>query len=316
MMKVLVADSVSQGAMDLLKKSGIDVVYEEVSPEALLKRIPEFEGLMVRSRTKVTKQVIEAGKNLKVIGRAGIGVDNIDMPTATAKKIAVVNAPRASTISVAEFAFLHMLNMARGLSAADASMKKGEWAKKKFKGNELYGKTLGFIGCGRIGYEVGMRAKAFGMKMVAYDPYITQQVLDPASIKLTDLDTVLKESDFITIHALLTNETRGMVNAAAIKKMKKTAFIINCARGGIIDEKALKEALDSGNLAGASLDVFENEPPTGSQLVTHPKVCASPHIAASTKEAQDVAGVTTAEQMIKFMNGDKPEFIVNKEILK
>jgi D-3-phosphoglycerate dehydrogenase len=315
-MKVLITDTVEKVAIEALENAGAEVTYEELGPEDLLKKIDGYDAIMVRSRTKVTKEVIENGKNLKVIGRAGIGVDNIDVTKATERKIAVVNAPRASTLSVAELTFGHMLCLARRYPAADRSMKDGKWEKKKFKGMQLSGKVLGFVGIGRIGYEVAARAKAFGMvDMVAYDPYITQEIVDPVGVRLTTLEEVLETSDFITIHALLTDETRGMINEQRIGTMKDSAFIINCARGGIVDEAALLEALKSGKLGGAALDVYEKEPPGPSELVNLPNVICTPHIAASTMDAQVAAGVTTAEQIMKVLKGEKPDFIVNREIL-
>jgi D-3-phosphoglycerate dehydrogenase len=313
-MKVLVSDTLAKEAIQLLEKESELTYDDKITPEDLLTRIGEFDAILVRGRTKVTKEVIDAGKNLKVIGRAGIGVDNIAVSTATERKIAVVNAPRSSTISVAELAFGHLLNLARRYPASDRAMKGGEWPKKAFKGTELNGKTLGFIGIGRIGYEVGVRAKAFGMSMVAYDPYITQEIVDPIGVKLTTFEEVLRVSDYITIHALLTDETRGMVGPEQFAMMKDGVRIVNCARGPIIQEKALIEAIKSGKVAGAGLDVYEKEPPGANDLVKMDNVVCTPHIAANTSEAQVSAGVTTAEQVLKVLKGDKPDFIVNRDI--
>jgi D-3-phosphoglycerate dehydrogenase len=315
-MKVLVADTLAKEGLELLKKETELTYDEKITPEALKEKAKDFDAILVRGRTKVTKEVIEAGKNLKVIGRAGIGVDNIDVKAATARKIPVVNAPRSSTLSVAEQALGLMLSMARDIPRADKTMKEGKWEKKGFEGVELNGKTLGFIGCGRIGYEVGVRARAFGMSLIAYDPYIKQEILDPIQCKLVTLDEVLAKSDYITIHSLLTDETRGMVGKAQFDKMKKGVRIVNCARGPIIQEKALVEAIKSGKVAGAGLDVFENEPPGLTELVKLPQVICTPHIAANTQEAQVAAGVTTAQQIIKVLKGSKPDFVVNFEIYK
>jgi D-3-phosphoglycerate dehydrogenase len=316
-MKVLVADTLAKEGLELLKKETELTYDEKITPEALKEKVKDFDALLVRGRTKVTKEVIEAGKNLKAIGRAGIGVDNIDVKAATARKIPVVNAPRSSTISVAEQAMGLMLCLARDIPRADHTMKEGKWEKKGFEGVELNGKTLGFIGIGRIGYEVGVRAKAFGMKLIAYDPYIKQEILDPIGCKLVKtLDEVLAVADYITIHSLLTDETRGMVGKAQFDKMKKGVRIVNCARGPIIQEKALVEAIKAGKVAGAGLDVFENEPPGASELVKLPNVVCTPHIAANTQEAQVSAGITTAEQIIKVLKGSKPDFVVNFEIYK
>jgi D-3-phosphoglycerate dehydrogenase len=313
-MKVLVADTLAKEAIALLEKETELTYDDKITPEDLLKRIGAFDALIVRGRTKVTKEVIEAGKGLKAIGRAGIGVDNIAVPTATERKIPVVNAPRSSTISVAELAFGHMLNLARRYPSTDRAMKEGQWPKKAFKGTELKGKMLGFIGIGRIGYEVAVRAKAFGMTMVAYDPYITQDILDPVGVKLTTFEEVLKVSDYITIHALLTDETRGMVGPEQFAMMKDGVRIVNCARGPIIQEKALVEALKRGKVAGAGLDVFETEPPGANELVKLDNVVCTPHIAANTAEAQTAAGITTAEQVLKVLSGKKADFVVNREI--
>lgn len=270
----------------------------------------------MRSRTKVTKEVIEEGRNLKVIGRAGVGVDNIDVDSATKKGIAVVYSPRGSTFSVAELTIGHMISLARHLTDADRSMKEGKWEKKKLKGTELYGKTLGFIGSGRIGGEVAKRAHSFGMKTIAYDPYLPKEIAKKMGVELTQLDVVLKNSDFVTIHALLTDETRGMIDEGAFDKMKETAFIINCARGGIIDETALYKALKEKKIAGAALDVFEHEPPTESSLLSLENIVFTPHIGASTNEAQIRTGVTAAEGVVKVLDGQVPDFIVNKEVLE
>ncbi|MEW5936192.1 MAG: hydroxyacid dehydrogenase, partial [Candidatus Thermoplasmatota archaeon] len=250
------------------------------------------------------------------IGRAGIGVDNIDVPAATARGIAVVNAPRSSTYSVAELAIGHMISLARGLSKGDRALREGRWLKKELLGVELYGKTLGFIGAGRIGAEVAKRAQAFGMRTIAYDPYLPPEVAKEHKIELTDLESVLESSDFITIHALLTPETRGMVDARALGMMKPSAYIINCARGGIIDETALFKALRDGRIAGAALDVFENEPPTESPLLTLDNAVLSPHIGASTREAQERAGVMVAEDVLRALRGEKPSALVNPEVWK
>lgn len=312
-MKILVTDGIEDEAVKSLEKS-FEVALKELSPGDLLKEIENYNALIVRSKTKVTKELIAKGKNLKVIGRAGVGVDNIDVPAATARGIVVVNAPLASTVSVAELAIGHMLCLARKIPQADVSVKAGRWEKKTFKGIELCGKVLGFIGSGRIGGDVVKRAKVFGMKCISYDPYLPKDVADKLGLELVELDRVLVESDFLTIHAVLTDETKGMIGEKELGKMKKTAFIVNCARGGIINESALYQALKDGKIAGAALDVFENEPPINSPLLTLPNVVFTPHLGASTEEAQQRAGITIAEQVTKAFKGEKPEFIVNKEV--
>ncbi|MBI5000327.1 MAG: phosphoglycerate dehydrogenase [Euryarchaeota archaeon] len=314
-MKILITDGIAEEGAAALRKEH-EVVEKDLSPQELPAEIGKYDALIVRSRSKVTAEVIEKGANLKVIGRAGIGVDNIDVAAATRKGIMVVNAPQGSTVSVAELALGLMLSLARGLPRADLTMHVGKWEKKGFMGTELCGKTLGFIGAGRIGGEVAKRAQAFGMRTVAYDPYLPKEAAENMGIKLVNLDTVLKDSDYITIHAMLTPETKGMVNAMAIEKMKRTVFIVNCARGGIIDEKALCEALKSKRIAGAALDVYESEPPANSPLLTLDNIILTPHIGASTHEGQERAGVMVAEQVLKALRGERPDAVVNKEVLK
>ncbi|PIV70258.1 MAG: phosphoglycerate dehydrogenase [Euryarchaeota archaeon CG01_land_8_20_14_3_00_38_12] len=313
-MKILVADKISDEAIKMLKEKH-EVVFSELDPKGLLNEIEKYDALVIRSRTKVTKEVIKKGKNLKVIGRAGVGVDNIDVPEATKRKIPVVNAPGGATVSVAELTFAHMLSLARNLSKSDKTMKNGEWEKKTLKGTELCDKTLGLIGSGRIGTEVGKMAIAFGMKVIVYDPYLSKETAEEQGFELADLDSLLKNSDFISIHTPLTDETKKMIDEKEFKKMKNTAFIVNCARGGIIDENALYNSLKEGKIRGAALDVYENEPPKNSPLLTLDNIVFTPHIGASTKEAQIRAGTITAEQVLKVLKNEKPDFCVNKEIV-
>jgi len=242
-------------------------------------------------------------------------VDNIDVQKATEKGIPVVNAPRGSTHSVAELVFGHMLSLARHLAYADRSLREGRWEKKKLKGIELQGKTLGLIGFGRIGQEVWKLAKVFGMKCIAYDPYIPADFIKEKDATPGTLEDVLKNADFISIHALLTDETRHMISDEQLGMMKVSAYIINCARGGILDEAALYRALKENKIGGAALDVFETEPPGEIPLFEFDNIVFTPHLGASTKEAQIRAGVTTAEQVLKVLRGEKPDFIVNKEVL-
>jgi len=313
-MKILVADKISDEAIKMLKEKH-EVVFSELDPKGLLNEIEKYDALVIRSRTKVTKEVIKKGKNLKVIGRAGVGVDNIDVPEATKRKIPVVNAPGGATVSVAELTFAHMLSLARNLSKSDKTMKNGEWEKKTLKGTELCDKTLGLIGSGRIGTEVGKMAIAFGMKVIVYDPYLSKETAEEQGFELADLDSLLKNSDFISIHTPLTDETKKMIDEKEFKKMKNTAFIVNCARGGIIDENALYNSLKEGKIRGAALDVYENEPPKNSPLLTLDNIVFTPHIGASTKEAQIRAGTITAEQVLKVLKNEKPDFCVNREIV-
>jgi D-3-phosphoglycerate dehydrogenase len=314
-MRILVSDSIAKEGVELLRGAG-EVTVAELSPEELLAQIGDYDALVVRSRTKATKDVIERGAKLRVIGRAGIGVDNIDVKAATAKGIVVVNAPRSSTVSVAELAIGHMISIARSLPRADRGTREGKWEKKQLKGVELFGKTLGFVGSGRIGGEVASRAKAFGMKTIAYDPYLPADVAQKIGVELCNLDHLLKSADFITIHAMLTDETRGMIGVAEFAKMKPTAFIVNCARGGIIDETALYNALKDKKIAGAALDVFAKEPLADSPLMKLDNIVFTPHIGASTKEGQERAGVQVAEQVIKALNRTKPDSMVNPEAWK
>ena len=312
-MKVLVTDGIEKEALAKLQSSHqVDAI--EMSPDDLLKNIEKYDALIVRGKTKVTAQVIEKGKNLKVVGRAGVGVDNVDIAAATKRKIAVVNAPTGSTVSVAELAIGHMISLARKLPTADKSIKSGKWDKKAFMGTELNGKTLGLLGSGRIGTEVAKRAQAFGMKTIAFDPYLPPAIAKQNKIDLVNKGSLFAESDFLSVHTALTPETKGMVGPQEFAAMKKTAFLINCARGEVVQEKALAEALKSGKIAGAALDVFENEPPTGSPLLELENVFMTPHIGASTQEAQLRAGMTIVDQVDMVLRGSKPEFIVNKEI--
>ncbi len=314
-MKILVSDKLAEEALEVLRKEA-EVDYFEPTPEELLEVIEKYDAIIVRSRTKVRADAIEKGKNLRVIGRAGVGVDNIDVKKATEKGIPVVNAPRGSTHSVAELVFGHMLSLARHLAYADRSMREGKWEKKKLKGIELQDKTLGLIGFGRIGQEVWKLAKVFGMKCIAFDPYIPEDFIKEKGAEPGSLEDVLRNADFISIHALLTDETKHMISDEQLGMMKKSAYIINCARGGIIDEDALYKALKEGEIAGAALDVFENEPPGKTPLFELDNIVFTPHLGASTKEAQIRAGVTTAEQVLKVLRGEKPDFIVNPEVLE
>jgi D-3-phosphoglycerate dehydrogenase len=312
-MKVLVNDQIAEEAIEMLKVE-YEVTAKFHDKDELLDVISDYDALIVRGKTKVTKEVIEKAEKLKVVGRAGIGVDNIDVDFATEKKIAVVNAPRSSTFSVAELTMGHMMSVARHLTFADKSMKAGLWEKKKLMGIELHGKTLGLVGCGRIGAEVASRAVAFGMNVLAYDPYLPKEVQEKIQCTFTELEPLLKDSDFVSIHSLLNDETRGMIGKEEIEMMKDTVYIINCARGPIIDEAALVEALENGKIGGAALDVYENEPPEGSPLLIAPNVVFTPHIGASTVEAQIKAGTITAEQVDKVLSGEKPDFVVNFQL--
>ncbi len=309
-MKILIADGLEAEAIAALRKVH-EVEVSELDPKHLLAAIPAYDALIVRSRTKVTKDVIAKAARLQVIGRVGVGVDNIDVEAAAARDIVVVNAPTASTTSVAELAVGHMISLSRHLPGADRSVKEGKWEKRKFEGHELAGKTLGLIGSGRIGGEVAKRAKAFGMRVLAYDPYMPPQIAQGLGIELTEKERVLRDSDYLSIHAVLTEETRGMIGPAQLSVMKPTGYLINCARGEIVQEAALARALKAGTIAGAALDVFEKEPPKDSPLLSAPNIVFTPHLGASTKEAQARAGAIIADQVLKVLAGQKPEFAVN-----
>ncbi len=317
-MKVLITDKMAEEAIELFKDAGHDVTFDEMNADKLLLEISKYDALMVRGRTKAIADVVNAGAkgNLKVIGRAGIGVDNVDLEASAKNDIKVVNAPTGATASVAELAIAHMLSLSRHITKADATMKKGEWAKKQLKGNELYGKTLGLIGCGNIGKLTAKYAQMFNMDVIGYDPFISKEDMKKDNIKKEDeLEDVMKNADFISLHLPHIPQTHYIVNGEMLSKMKSSAYIINCARGGTVDEKALYNALKNGTIAGAGLDVFENEPPKDSPLLTLDNVVLTPHIGANTKEGQIRAGTVCAEQIIKVLDGKIPDFWVNKKLM-
>lgn len=316
-MKILITDKMAEEAIQLLKDSGQDVMFNEMDGDTLLKEISGYDALMVRSRTKVTTEIVKTGadKNLKVIGRAGIGVDNIDIETAAKNGIKVVNAPTGATVSVAELAIGHMLSLSRHLTMANSTMKKGEWAKKQLKGNELYEKTLGLIGSGNIARKTAEIANGFGMKILVYSPHCTDEKARSMGAKNIGLDELLEKSDFVSLHIPHTKDTHYLIDKIKLSKMKKTAFLINCARGGTVNEKALYEALKNGDIRGAAVDVFENEPPKDNPLLKLDNVVLSPHIGANTKEGQIRAGTVCAEQIIKVLNDETPDFWVNKHLM-
>jgi len=297
--KVFVADPISSRGVEALAEGGVVevVVKTGLKEEELIKIIPDFEGLVVRSQTKVTPAVFEAAKNLKVVGRAGVGIDNVDVEAATKHGVIVMNAPGGNTISTAEHAFSLMLSVARNIPQANSSMKEGRWDRKKFEGVELYEKTLAILGMGRIGTEVARRAIAFGMKVLAYDPYISASKAKSLQVEVVEkIDDLLPRADFITVHMPLTDETMHMIGAKQLPLLKKGVRIVNCARGGLIDEDVLAEGLRSGQIAGAALDVFEVEPPTAEW--PHRSIdtlVLTPHLGASTAEAQVLVGIEIAE---------------------
>lgn len=311
MAKVLVTDPLDASAVLALQKAGHEVDERKVSPEELLKLIGGYDALLVRSETKVTKVVLGMSDQLKVVGRAGVGVDNIDTVAAKERGVVVVNAPLAATNAVAELTLGHMLSLARSLTRADVGTKAGKWEKKALMGAELSGRTLGLLGSGRIGSRVAELARAFGMSVLVFDPFVdAAKAREIGATKVESPEALVSQSDFVSIHTPLTAETKHMVNAKLLSQFKPTGFIVNCARGGIIDEAALFEALVGGKLAGAALDVFEVEPMKESPLASLPNVHFTPHVGASTQEAQQKAGLMVAEQVRKVLAGEKPDFRV------
>jgi len=315
-MKVLITDKMAQEAIDLLKKAGHDVTFDEMDAATLLKEVGKYDALMVRGRTKAITEVVKQGAkgNLKVIGRAGIGVDNVDIQTAGKHGIPVVNAPTGATASVAELTIGHMIALSRHIAFADKTMKNGEWAKKQLKGFELDGKTLGLIGTGNIGKYTAKLASCFGMKIIGYDPFISKEDMAKDSIeKIEELGKLMEKSDYISLHLPHIPATHHIVNKDMINKMKPGAYLINCARGGTVDEKALFDALKNGKIGGAALDVYESEPPESSPFLKLNNVVLTPHIGANTKEGQIKAGTVCAEQIVKVLKGEKPDYCVNKK---
>jgi D-3-phosphoglycerate dehydrogenase / 2-oxoglutarate reductase len=302
MPKVLIADKLSPAAVAIFKVRGVEADVKTGLPkEELLKIVDQYDGIAIRSATKITAEVLKAAKKLKVVGRAGIGVDNVDIPAATAAGVIVMNTPFGNSITTAEHAIALMMALARELPAANASTHAGKWEKNKFMGVELYGKTLGIIGAGNIGGIVADRAKGLKMHVVAYDPYLSPDRAQELGIEKVELDDLLARADFISLHTPLTNETRNIISAEAIAKTKKGVRIVNCARGGLIDEAALKAALDTGQVAGAAIDVFSEEPAKANILFGHEKVVATPHLGASTEEAQENVALQVAEQISDYL---------------
>jgi len=300
--KVLVSDNISPKCIEILKKSGLEVdVKTGMKPEELKACIGDYHGLIIRSATKVTSEIINAAKNLKVIGRAGSGLDNVDRAAATKKGIVLMNTPGGNTITTAEHSIALMVALARQIPQATISMKAGKWEKKKFMGVELFNKTLGIIGIGNIGSQVAKRAQGLAMNVIAYDPFLSEDKAKAMGVEKVDIKELFRRSDFITIHTPLTPETKNMINKETIKMMKPGVRIINCARGGIINEKDLYEALVGGKVAGVALDVFEKEPPENNPLLKLNNVISTPHLGASTKEAQENVAVAVAEQVVDYL---------------
>lgn len=300
---ILITDGLDGRGQSILRAAANVDYHDKFSPEDLPNVISEYDALIVRGQTRVTAAVIEAASKLKVVGRAGVGVDNIDLDAAKKHNIAVVNAPTSTTIAVAELAFGLLLAVARAIPRGDATMKQGEWRKKEFEGVELNGKTLGIIGFGRIGTEVSKRAAAFGMNVITYDPNVSEHELEDGEAEPVSIQDLYAWSDFISLHLPLNVQTRDLIGPMAFSQMKDGVRIVSTARGGIINESALLDALNSGKVAGAALDVFEKEPPGLTELVSHPQVIATPHIGAQTVEAQSRAAEDIANEVLAALRG-------------
>ena len=304
MPNVLISDALSPAAVQIFKDRGIEVDFQPnlgKDKDKLAEIIGNYDGLAIRSATKVSPKILEKAKNLKVIGRAGIGVDNVDIPAATARGVIVMNTPFGNSITTAEHAISLMLALARQIPEADTSTRAGKWEKNKFMGVEIFGKTLGVIGCGNIGSIVADRAVGLKMKVIAYDPFLSPERAMDLGVEKVELDELFKRADFITLHTPLTEKTKNIIDAAALKKMKKGVRIVNCARGGLVDEAALYDALKSGHVAGAAFDVFVEEPATSNPLFALPNVVCTPHLGAATSEAQENVALQIAEQMSDYL---------------
>ncbi len=310
-MKVLIADPVAREGIEALQAEAEVDVKLGLKPEELKSIIGDYEALVVRSETKATADIIQAGKKLQVIARAGVGLDNIDVEAATRQGVVVVNAPTGNTIAAAEHTLALMLALARHVPQANAKLKSGVWKRSDYMGVELRNKILGIIGLGNVGSEVARRAQAFKMRLIGYDPFVSADYARNLGVELVSLERVLKESDFITLHLPLTPQTRRLIGAKEINKMKPTARIINCARGGLIDEEALFKAVEAGRLAGAAIDVFDNEPVTDSILFRSDKIIVTPHLGASTTEAQASIALEVAEQVLAVLKGQPAKYAVN-----
>jgi D-3-phosphoglycerate dehydrogenase len=313
--KILVADPLAEDGLERLRRAGEVTIVNKLPEAELIRRIPDFDALVVRSETQVTAPIIEAGSKLRVVERAGVGVDNIDVSAATRRGILVVNAPRGNIVAAAEHTMALLFALARWVPQADASVRRGEWTRSKFLGTEIRGKTLGVIGLGNVGSEVAKRAHGLEMDVVAYDPVVSVERAELFNVALVSLGDLLERADFITVHVPLVDSNRNLIGAAELGRMKPTARLINTARGGIVDETALHGALESGRLAAAAADVFETEPPGANPLLELPNFIATPHIAASTAEAQVSVAFDVAEEVAAVLAGDLPRFAVNAPAL-
>jgi len=314
--RVLVVEPIAEEGVQLLRQAGARVdVRLGLSPRELAEAIRDYNALIVRSQTKVTAEVVRAGRSLQVIGRAGTGVDNIDVEAATEQGIIVVNAPTGNTISAAEHTIALMLALARNIPQADAALRQGRWERNRFLGTELRGKTLGVIGLGQVGSEVARRARGLEMRVLGYDPYVPSERARVLGVELVSLDELLSQSDFITVHTPLTEATRGLIGEEQLRRMKPTARVINTARGGIVDEEALYRALREGWIAGAALDVFQEEPVTEHKLFALENVVVTPHLGASTAEAQERVAIDVAEEVLAVLRGQPARYAVNAPLI-
>lgn len=302
MPKVLISDKLSPAAVKIFEERGVEVDFQPgMSAETLAEVIGQYDGLAIRSATKVTADLLKSADNLKVVGRAGIGVDNVDVEAATARGVVVMNTPFGNSVTTAEHAISMMMTLSRQIPLADRSTRSGKWEKSKFMGVEMYGKTLGLIGCGNIGSIVADRAQGLKMRVIAFDPFLTQESATEIGVEKVDLDALLSRADIISLHTPLNDHTRNILNADRLRAMKPGARLVNCARGGLVDEDALAELLNSGHIAGAALDVFAQEPPENSPLFGLENVVVTPHLGASTKEAQENVALQVAEQMSDYL---------------
>jgi D-3-phosphoglycerate dehydrogenase len=314
--RILVSDSLAEEGLEVLRQDAEVEIKTDLTPPQLVETVGQYDAIVVRSGTKVTAEVIEAGQRLRVIGRAGVGVDNIDVGKATERGIIVVNAPTPTVVAVAEHTMALLLAAARQIHRADASLREGKWLKKQLVGTTLAGKVLGVAGIGRIGTAVAQRARAFEMEIIAYDPYLTrEQIEERGATPVASLEKLLEQSDFVTLHVTLTPETRGMIGTRELAMMKPTACLINCDRGEVVDEEALLKALGEERLVAAGLDCFCEEPATDNPLCCHERVVATPHIAASTVEAQRDVAQEIAWQVLIALRGNRPQHLVNPEVL-
>ncbi len=312
MNRILICDPLDPSGLEILTQSGAEVhqLTAEERPR-LVEIVGEFDAMVVRSATQVTAEILHAGKRLRVVGRAGIGVDNVDVAAATELGVLVVNAPTANLVSATEHTMALMLVLLRRVAAADGALKSGDWNRKAYLGSELMAKTLGVVGFGRIGRAVADRARVFGMEILAYDPFLEPSFARDLGVELLSLDELLPRCDVVTLHTPLTADTRGLLSADRIAQMKPGSYLVNCARGGIVNEEALLAALESGQIAGAAMDVFAQEPPTDFSLIRHPRVVATPHIGAQTREAQQRVSTQTAKMLLAALGGSMAVTAVN-----